>query len=177
MSNISWHLFNVKPAFAIAAALACGMAAAGENESLPSSTAVQDEGSQIWLTSGFRSYHFKRSARYNENNSGVGFEWRFDDERAISGGSYNNSVRRTSNYLHYVWTPVNAGPVKIGGAAGLISGYPELNKGNYGFSLIPVATLNFKVFSHDAGINLVYIPTIAKQVDGSLALQLKIRLK
>ena len=179
MSNISWHFFNVKLACALAASLACGVAAADNSDTPPSSSpAVQDEqASQLWVTTGFRSYHFKRSANYNENNSGIGLEWRFNAERAISVGTYRNSVRDTTHYLHYVWTPWQLGPLRLGGAIGLIDGYPDLNDGKVSFSLIPAASWHFKVFSHDAGLNLVYIPTIAQQVDGSLALQLKIRLK
>jgi hypothetical protein len=180
MGNIYWHFCNVKGAVLIGLWLIYGAVAAAElGKGVPNeANEMQAEAaSQLWLTTGFRSYHFKRSAAYNENNSGIGFEWRFDAERRISGGIYDNSVRETTHYLHYVWTPLHLGVVHIGGAAGLIDGYPELNKGKPAFSLIPVATLDFKIFSHDVGLNLVYIPTIAKQVDGSLALQFKVRLK
>jgi hypothetical protein len=43
--------------------------------------------------------------------------------------------------------------------------------------VMPVASTSFKVLSQDAGVNLVYIPTIARRVDGALALQLKIRVR
>lgn len=180
MSNISWHFFNVKLACVLAASLACGMASANNSDaaSSSSSAAIQDEqASQLWVTTGFRSYHFKRSPNYNENNTGIGFEWHFDEERAIMLGTYRNSVRESTHYLHYVWTPLKIGPIRVGGAAGLIDGYPDLNDGKVSFSLIPAATWHFKLLSHDVGLNLVYIPTIARQVDGSLALQFKIRLK
>jgi hypothetical protein len=177
MGNISWRFYNVKGVVLIGLALLCGSVAAAETGNDVSNETQAEADSQLWLTTGFRSYHFKRSAGYNENNSGIGFEWRFDSKRHISGGVYDNSVRETTHYLHYVWTPLRLGAVRIGGAAGLIDGYPDLNKGKLSFSLIPVATLDFKIFSHDVGLNLVYIPTIAKQVDGSLALQFKVRLK
>lgn len=180
MSNISGHCVNVKAAFGaafLAGMMLVGGAAASETERKTTPTTENDTGSQLWLTTGFRSYHFKRSAGYNENNTGLGFEWRFNSEQAIVGGFYDNSVRRDSHYLHYVWTPIRLASIRLGGAAGIIDGYPEMNGGKIAFSLIPVASLYFKIFSHDAGLNLVYIPTVTQRVDGSLALQLKIRLK
>lgn len=180
MSNISWHCATVKAAFNaafLASMMLAGSVAASEPQSTAAPKVENDTGSQLWLTTGFRSYHFKRSAGYNENNAGLGFEWRFSPEQAIVGGFYDNSVRRDSHYLHYVWTPIHLDPIRIGAAAGIIDGYPEMNRGKFAFSLIPVASLHFKIFSHDAGLNLVYIPTVTQRVDGSLALQLKIRLK
>lgn len=178
MGNTSWHLRSVKRAVLVSMALLSASVSAAEGmNGAPDAAGETQAESQLWLTTGFRSYHFKRSAGYNENNSGIGFEWRFNDERRISGGVYDNSVRETTHYLHYVWTPLQLSAVRVGAAAGLIDGYPELNDGKLSFSLIPVATLDFQIFSHDVGLNLVYIPTIAKQVDGSLALQFRVRLK
>jgi hypothetical protein len=131
---------------------------------------------QIWLTSGFLSHHFKRDAGYNEQNTGLGFEYRFDDSNAIVGGIYRNSVRERSHYLEYAWTPIGIGPVRIGAAAGGVDGYPQLRNGKLAFAFMPIATVDFKLFNHDAGLNFVYIPTVAPRVDGALAMQLKIRL-
>lgn len=128
-----------------------------------------------WLTTGFKSYHFNRSANYNENNSGIGVEWHFKENHSMMLGTYHNSVRKYSNYLQYSWTPLQIGQVKLGGAVGLVDGYPALNGGKLSPSLMPVATWNFKMFSQDAGLNFVFIPTIG-DVDGALAVQLKIRL-
>lgn len=177
MSNITWHSLNVKALFFSGLILVGGVAGAAEKQVNAEVRAANDQASQLWLTTGFRSYHFERDANYNENNTGLGFEWRFNDEQAVAIGIYDNSVRRNSRYLHYVWTPVKLGPIRLGGAAGIIDGYPDMNDSEFAFSLIPVASLHFKVFSYDAGLNLVYIPTITERVDGSVALQLKIRLK
>lgn len=177
MRNITWHCLNVKAVLFSGLILACGLSGAAEKEVNTAVRAENDGSSQIWLTTGFRSYHFKRDAGYNENNAGIGLEWRFNPKQAVVVGGYDNSVRRNSRYLHYVWTPINLDPIRLGAAAGIIDGYPDMNKGKLAFSLIPVASLHFKIFSHEAGLNLVYIPTVTQRVDGSLALQLKIRLK
>ncbi|HEV7620071.1 MAG TPA: hypothetical protein VGO51_18410 [Burkholderiaceae bacterium] len=134
------------------------------------------QGPQLWLTTGFVSHHFKRDAGYNERNTGLGAEMQFNDDTAIAAGIYRNSVRNSSHYLQYVWTPLSLGPLHIGASVGAIDGYPELRNGKIALSLMPVASMNFKVFNHDAGLNFVYIPTIASRVSGALALQLKFRL-
>lgn len=134
------------------------------------------QGPQFWLTTGFVSHHFKRDAGYNERNTGLGAEMQFNDDTAISAGIYRNSVRKTSHYLQYVWIPLSLGTLHIGASVGAIDGYPELRHGKIALSLMPVASMNFKVFNQDAGLNFVYIPTIASRVNGALALQLKFRL-
>lgn len=131
---------------------------------------------KIWLTSGFLSRHLERDINYNERNTGIGLELQLDDTSSISAGLYRNSVRERTHYLQYIWTPLSWGAVRFGAAAGMLDGYPELNDGKWALSLIPVVNVNFKLFGHDAGINLVYIPTIAEKVDGAFAVQLKVRV-
>jgi hypothetical protein len=138
--------------------------------------ASPEPGTQLWLTTGFLSHHFNRDAGYNERNHGLGAELRFDEINTVAAGVYRNSVRRTTHYLHFVWTPIELGPVRLGAAVGMIDGYPRLNNGGLAFAVMPVASTSFKLFSHDAGVNFVYIPTIAQRVDGALALQFKIRI-
>jgi hypothetical protein len=177
MNNIDWHCFNVKSAF-LAALLLCSFSVrAEETAAADKKTGAPDDSPQIWLTSGFLSHHFKRDAGYNERNYGLGAELHFDDVNAVSAGIYRNSVRQTTHYLHFVWTPLEVGPVRLGAAVGVIDGYPQLNNGNTAFAVMPVVSTSFKVLSQDAGLNLVYIPTIARRVDGALALQLKIRVR
>jgi hypothetical protein len=151
------------------------LVAGGNATPRPTPTPAQ-QGPQLWLTTGFVSHHFKRDAGYNERNTGLGAEMQFNDDTAIAAGIYRNSVRNSSHYLQYVWTPLSLGPLHIGASVGAIDGYPELRNGKIALSLMPVASMNFKVFNHDAGLNFVYIPTIASRVSGALALQLKFRL-
>jgi hypothetical protein len=177
MTNISWRFFNVK--FALFALLALwAFASHAEEAAAPAQAKSEtpESGPQVWLTSGFISHHFKRDAGYNERNHGLGAEVRFDENNTVAGGFYRNSVRQTTHYLHFVWTPLELGPVRLGAAVGVIDGYPQLNNGNAALAVMPVATTSFKLFSQDAGINLVYIPTVAQRVDGALALQFKMRI-
>lgn len=140
-----------------------------------SSDTVKTE-KKIWLTSGFLSRHLERDINYNERNTGIGFELQLDETSTISAGLYRNSVRERTHYLQYIWTPLSWRAVRFGAAAGILDGYPELNDGKWALSLIPVVNVNFKLFGHDAGVNLVYIPTIAEKVDGAFAVQMKVRV-
>ncbi len=177
MNNKGWHCFNVKHAL-LAALLMISLGARAEDAaSAEKKSEPPDNAPQVWLTSGFISHHFKRDAGYNERNYGLGAELRFDEINTVAAGVYRNSVRHTTHYLHFVWTPLELGPFRLGAAVGMIDGYPQLNNGSTAFAVMPVASTYFKVLSHDAGLNLVYIPTIAQRVDGALALQLKIRIQ
>lgn len=178
MNNIDWHCFNVKSAF-LTALLLCSFSVRAEDAAAAADkkTGSPGDSPQIWLTTGFLSHHFNRNAGYNERNHGLGAELHFDDTNALSAGVYRNSVRQTTHYLHFVWTPLELGPLRVGAAVGVIDGYPQLNNGNTAFAVMPVASTTFKVLSQEAGVNLVYIPTIARRVDGALALQLKIRIR
>jgi len=178
MGNIDCHGFNVKSAV-LAALLLCssGMRAEEAGAAPDTKSMGQQNSPQIWLTSGFLSHHFKRDAGYNERNYGLGAELQFDQTNAMAAGVYRNSVRQTTHYLHFVWTPLELGPLRLGAAAGIIDGYPQLNNGGTSFAVMPVASTSFKVLAQDAGLNFVYIPTVARRVDGALALQLKIRVR
>lgn len=139
-------------------------------------TASSDSGGQLWLTSGFFSHHFNREPHYNERNTGLGIEYFFNESTAVAIGHYRNSVRRSSTYLHFVYTPLEIGSFRLGGAVGVLDGYPELRNGRYSPAVLPVGTSTFKLFNHDVGVNLTYIPTISHRVDGALAIQFKIRI-
>jgi hypothetical protein len=177
LSYTFWHCINVKQIL-MATLLLCAFAAHADEASgaAEKKSESSDSGPQLWLTSGFISHHFNRDAGYNERNHGIGGELRFDDTNTVAGGVYRNSVRQTTHYLHFVWTPLEVGPVRLGAAVGIIDGYPRLNNGGIAFALMPVASTSFKVLSQDVGVNFVYIPTIAQRVDGALALQFKIRI-
>jgi hypothetical protein len=178
MNNIYWRCFNVK--LALFTALLLCTSGAGADDSAATAERKNEsleQAPQIWLTSGFFSHHFKRDAGYNERNYGLGAELRFDEVNTIAAGVYRNSVRQTTHYLHFVWTPFELGPVRMGAAVGIIDGYPQLNNGSSAFAVMPVASTEFKILSYDAGINFVYIPTVARRVDGALALQFKLRIR
>jgi hypothetical protein len=152
------------------ALLAVSAHGAEENASL------EKEKGQFWLTTGFHSYHFERAPNYNEQNTGLGFEYHFNKTAAVAIGHYDNSVRRSSTYLHFVYTPLGFGPVNFGGAIGLLNGYPMLRNGRFAPVVLPVVRTSFKLFNHDVGVNFAYIPTISNRVDGAVAVQFRLRL-
>jgi hypothetical protein len=152
--------------------IAQGSLACAEKD-VPSST---EEKGQVWLTSGFLSHHFNRKPGYNENNTGIGIEYDFDKSRAIALGHYRNSVRRSSTYLHFIYTPLELGPFRAGGAVGLLDGYPLLRKGRYTPVLVPAVMSDFKLFGHGVGVNFMYIPTVTNRIDGAIALQFKLHV-
>lgn len=152
--------------FSITGFLSC-FAVASENPAPP------EISSKIWVTSGFLSYHPNRKANYNERNTGIGLEYHLNDESALTIGHYRNSVRKDTTYLEYVYTPLKIGNVRLGGAAGVLDGYPYLNHGKYAPVLMPVATVTFRIFDRNVGINAVYIPSLIPRVDSSVAIQFK----
>lgn len=128
----------------------------------------------VWISTGFLSYHPSRKPDYNEHNTGVAVEYHFDDERALALGHYKNSVRKQSTYLQYVYTPFAIGNIKLGGALGIIDGYPKLRDGKFTPVLLPVASTHFKVLSQNMGLNFVYIPSLIPNTDSSFAVQFKL---
>jgi hypothetical protein len=161
----------------IKAALACVITAqaAPAHCEEPSASSSSANG-RLWLTTGFFSHHFDREKNYNEQNTGLGIEYSLSRSSALAIGHYDNSVRKPSTYLHFVYTPLELGPFRVGGAVGLLDGYPALRGGRFAPVALPVATSTFKLFNHDVGINLTYIPTISHQVDGAVAIQFKLRI-
>lgn len=131
----------------------------------------------LWVTSGFVSKH-ARSGNYNENNRGIGFEYTLDARWHLAAGVYDNSMRRTSRYAQAVWSPDatlwRSGDWKanLGVAVGLVDGYRDMREGGFFPTLLPVASLEWK----RVGVNLTYIPSIAGNVSGAVALQLKLQL-
>jgi hypothetical protein len=131
----------------------------------------------LWVTSGFVSKH-SSSRDYNENNQGVGFEYTFNPNWQLAAGVYDNSLRQTSRYAQAVRssdaTLWRSGDWKarLGVAVGLVDGYPDMRHGGVFPTLLPVASLEW----NRVGVNLTYIPSIAGNVSGAVALQLKLQL-
>ncbi|HEU4622062.1 MAG TPA: hypothetical protein VFS42_07540 [Burkholderiaceae bacterium] len=126
----------------------------------------------LWVSFGFLSRHDNRHANYNERNDGFGVEYQSSAEHWWSVGHYRNSVRHSSTYLQYGWMPLSFGPVRIGGAVGLVNGYPRLNGGDWTPTLLPVIGVEYG----RVGANIVYIPSVAGQAAGAVAVQFKLRL-
>ena len=129
---------------------------------------------RLAITTGFWSYHESSRGKYNETNTGFGFEYELSPNWTFAAGHYENSVRRDGQVL---WNPDIAqgqwGPVRFsaGIAVGLVNGYPELRNGDVSPTILPVAS----VLIGPVGVNLTYIPSVAGRADGAFALQLKWR--
>ena len=126
---------------------------------------------QLWLNVGGFSRHFHRNAGYNENNLGLGIEYRTSPDISYMAGSYYNSVRKNTAYAAVNWQPWTVGSFKLGAAVGLMNGYPAMNRGGNFFAALPMATYEGQRF----GLNIGLIPSI-KNVDGAVIVQFKVRV-
>lgn len=122
-----------------------------------------------WVNAGMLSYHFDRSAGYNNANLGLGVEYRFATTTSLTAGRFYNSDRDYSNYAGVYWQPLAIGPVQVGAVIGGFNGYPTTNNGGWFAAVLPALTLEGKRF----GANVFLIPTIGDRVHGAISLQLK----
>ena len=60
---------------------------------------------------------------WNERNVGLGIRHTFSDTWSVQAGAFRNSVDRTTVYAVANYTPVQFGALRVGGFAGLGSGY------------------------------------------------------
>lgn len=134
----------------------------------------QDDGkrSELWLATGFATYHFQSDKDLNGQNPGVGIEYRFSDVAAVTAGRFYNSDREHSKYVGVYYQPWTVGGVKLGAVVGAFDGYPHMRDGGWFPALIPAATYEYK----RVGVNLAVIPTYKNRLHGGISLQLKFRL-
>lgn len=76
------------------------------------------------------SWHAKPRAEFdstgrewNERNVGLGIRHTFSDTWSVQAGAFRNSVDRTTVYAVANYTPVQFGALRVGGFAGLGTGY------------------------------------------------------
>jgi hypothetical protein len=127
---------------------------------------------ELWVDTGFATYHFDRDKDLNGANPGIGAEWRFNGSTALTAGRFYNSDRTHSKYAGVIWQPYAAGPVRLGVVAAAFDGYPKMRQGGWFPALIPVATLEFE----DVGVNVGFIPSYKDRLYGGISVQLKFRL-
>ena len=134
----------------------------------------QDSGkrSELWLATGFATYHFQSDKDLNGQNPGVGIEYRFSDVAAVTAGRFYNSDRDHSKYVGVYYQPWTYGGVKLGAVIGAFDGYPNMRDGGWFPALIPAATYEYK----RVGVNLAIIPTYKNRLHGGISLQLKFKL-
>jgi len=128
---------------------------------------------EIWTTAMIRSYHSDRSAHFNEQNTGFGFEYKAKDEdQKVVAGAYNNSYNRLSIYAGKAWLPWSHGNWSAGAIYGLVSGYPRYK---YNLGLLGLGVLQYENGKY--GANILVVPPVpdpsGDKPTAVVALQLK----
>jgi hypothetical protein len=124
------------------------------------------------LNPGSYSYHFQKDKGLNNNNSGLGGEYRYSTVSSVTLGVLDNSDRQTSRYAGWYWQPLELGPVRLGAVVGGMDGYPKMRNGGWFVVAIPTASLEYKYI----GANLMFIPGYKDRLYGAISLQLKIKV-
>lgn len=157
----------------LTAALALACCAAGAAHADDWFTAVDPAPrSELWLDSGFATWHFDRDKNLNGGNRGLGAEYRFSGTLAAAGGRFVNSDRAYSNYLGVIWQPYALGPVRLGAAIAAFDGYPKMRDGGWFPAIIPTFTAEYE----RVGVNVGVIPTYKDRLYGGISVQLKLKL-
>jgi hypothetical protein len=127
---------------------------------------------EVWLSTGFKTWHFDNGLGLNGHNPGWGGEYRYSTTLAVTGGQFYNSDWHTSNYLGGLWHPLAVGPFRFGIYAGLFDGYPRMQNGGVFAALAPVISAEYGRI----GANLIIVPTIQDRLYGGISLQLKLKV-
>ena len=128
--------------------------------------------SELWLNPGVYSYHFQRDKGFNNNNYGLGAEYRYSTVGSIMVGGFYNSDRYTSHYVAWHWQPLGLGPVRFGAVVGAIDGYPKMLDGGWFFAVIPTVGIDYE----NIGASLLLVPSYQNRLHGAISLQLKLRV-
>lgn len=128
--------------------------------------------SEVWLDTGFATYHFQSDKNLNGRNSGIGVEYRLSETSALTAGRFYNSDREHSNYAGMYYQPWTVGPVRLGAVVGGFNGYPKMREGGWFLALIPAATFEYK----RVGVNVAVVPTYKNRLHGGISMQLKFKL-
>ena len=127
---------------------------------------------EVWVNPGFYSYHFQKDQNLNNNNWGVGLEYRFNTVASATIGNFKNSDNDRSSYAGIYYQPIAIGPIKLGVVAGGFNGYQSTNNGGWFPAVLPAITIEEGRF----GANIFFIPTVGDKVNGAISLQLKLKL-
>lgn len=127
---------------------------------------------EVWIDSGFYSYHFDRNANLNGNNYGLGAEYRFSSVGTVTAGRFYNSDRAYSNYAGVYYQPLAIGPFRLGAVVGGFNGYPKMKEGGWFLAAIPMASVEWK----RVGLNIAYVPTLKDRLYGAISVQLKVKV-
>ncbi|MET3105846.1 hypothetical protein AAKU67_000178 [Oxalobacteraceae bacterium GrIS 2.11] len=127
---------------------------------------------EVWIESGFLSYHWDRDKNLNGNNYGLGGEYRFSTVSAVTVGRFYNSDREYSSYAGVYYQPIQLGPIRLGAVAGGFNGYPHMNNGGWFLAAVPMASAEWGRF----GFNLAIVPSLQNRLYGAISLQVKVRV-
>jgi hypothetical protein len=128
--------------------------------------------SELWLDSGFATWHFDRDKNLNGANRGIGFEYRFSGTMAAAAGRFVNSDRFYSNYAGVLWQPYALGPVRLGAAIAAFDGYPKMRDRGWFPAVVPTFTYEYE----RVGVNVGVIPSYKDRLYGGISVQLKVKL-
>jgi len=128
--------------------------------------------SELWINPGMYSYHFQKDQNLNNNNWGIGLEYRFNSVASVTLGNFKNSDNGHSSYAGIYYQPIAIGPLKVGVVAGGFNGYQSTNNGGWFLALLPALTIEEGRF----GANIFFIPTVGDKVHGAISLQLKVKI-
>jgi hypothetical protein len=128
--------------------------------------------SELWLNPGFISHHFQTDKGLNNNNYGLGVEYRYSTSSAFTAGQFYNSDRQTSHYVGWYWQPVSLGALRLGGVIGGFDGYPKMLNGGWFPAVIPVVSYEYQ----SVGANIAFVPTYKDRLYGAISVQLKVKL-
>lgn len=127
---------------------------------------------EFWLNPGFYSYHFNKNKGLDNNNFGLGADYRYSTVSAFTLGVLHNSDLHISHYVGWYWQPLGVGPVRLGAVIGAINGYPKVQNGAWFIALMPSASFEYK----NVGANLLFTPGYKDRLYGAISLQLKLRV-
>lgn len=128
--------------------------------------------SELWLNPGMYSYHYNRDKNLNDNNYGLGAEYRFNTVASITAGRFYNSDREYSNYAGLYYQPFSIGPVRIGAVVGGFDGYPKMHNGGWFLAAIPMLGYEYQRI----GVNIALIPSYKDRLYGAISFQLKLKI-
>lgn len=114
------------------------------------------------VVSGFLSRHIGTAEQFNESNHGIGY--RFGDSDVIVG-YFRNSLDRDSLYAAYEARWQLWGPLQVGVAAGLATGYK--------YAVTPVLTPELVLQVRGVELALAYIPEIHNVTPTTIATQVR----
>ncbi len=127
---------------------------------------------ELWLNPGFYSYHFNKNKGLDNNNFGLGGDYRYSTVSAVTLGVLHNSDKHISHYMGWYWQPLGVGQVRLGAVIGAINGYPKMQNGAWFIALIPGASFEYK----NVGVNMLFTPGYKDRLYGAISLQLKLRV-